>query len=101
MRHRRSSARYFSIAAVVLTLEVMNSAIESFLDKLYPEFDDEVGFIKDYMAGAVLIASMVALVVFVIYVLSSQYSEIKRFDSITINSNFSLNPLDFYCRILY
>ena len=50
-------------SALVLCLELVNTALESLLDRLHPGHDPEIGFIKDCMAGAVLIASFAALFV--------------------------------------
>lgn len=55
--------------AMVLSLEGMNTAIEIFADKLHPDFDKQIGNVKDVAAGAVLIASIVAAIIgFVIFV---------------------------------
>ena len=49
--------------ALVLALELMNSALEYLIDKLHPELAPEIKRAKDAAAGAVLIASTGALVV--------------------------------------
>ena len=55
--------------AMVLSLEGINTAIEIFADKLHPDFDKEIGKLKDVAAGAVLIASIVAAIIgFIIFV---------------------------------
>jgi diacylglycerol kinase len=55
--------------ALVLSLEAINTAIEILADKLHPDFDKEIGKVKDVAAGAVLIASIVAAIIgFVIFV---------------------------------
>lgn len=46
---------------LVLTLEVINTVIEDFLDILHPEHHAAVRRIKDTLAGAVLLAAFVAL----------------------------------------
>lgn len=48
--------------ALVLALELINSAIEGVIDLLHPQLHPEVKIIKDMVAGAVLIASLAALV---------------------------------------
>ena len=54
--------------ALVLSLEGINTAIEIFADKLHPDFDKEIGKVKDVSAGAVLIASIVAAIIgFIIF----------------------------------
>jgi len=53
---------------LVLGLEGINTAIETFLNKVHPGFDNEIGKAKDVAAGAVLIASIVAAIIgFVIF----------------------------------
>ena len=48
---------------LVLVAELLNSALETLADHLHPEQHPEVGAAKDIAAGAVLVASAVALVV--------------------------------------
>lgn len=55
---------------LVQSLEVANSAMEHFLDKLFQAHDVDVGIIKDCMAGAVLLASFSSLLVFALFLLS-------------------------------
>jgi undecaprenol kinase len=47
----------------VVTTEVINTAVEKLLDHLHPEQHDRVRFVKDAMAGAVLVAAVVAAMV--------------------------------------
>jgi diacylglycerol kinase len=47
----------------VLTIEIINTAIEKLLDLIHPESHKTIEYIKDAMAGAVLIASIIAFVV--------------------------------------
>ena len=49
------------VVGLVLAMELVNTALEKTLDIIKPRFDEQVGRIKDIMAGAVLIASLVAL----------------------------------------
>lgn len=53
---------------IVLALELINSAVEAILDRLHPEQHSEIGFVKDCLAGAVLIASIGSLIVFALFV---------------------------------
>jgi diacylglycerol kinase len=54
--------------ALVLGLEGINTAIETFLNKVHPGFDSEIGKAKDGAAGAVLIAAIVSAIIgFVIF----------------------------------
>jgi len=50
-----------SIGMVFIT-EAFNTAIEKLTDVVSPEHSEKAGMVKDIAAGAVLIASMVALV---------------------------------------
>jgi diacylglycerol kinase len=56
----------FFAVTLVIAMETINTAIEKLLDIIKPEKCREVEFIKDAMAGAVLIASVIALVVSVL-----------------------------------
>lgn len=53
-------------AALVISLEMVNTAIESLVDLVTRECKPEAGKIKDIAAGAVLFASIIAVVVGVI-----------------------------------
>ncbi len=48
--------------ALVLGLELLNSALEETLDHLHPQFHKNVGNAKDIAAGAVLLASIGAAI---------------------------------------
>ena len=52
----------------VLSLEMMNSGLERYIDKLTPQRDNRIGKVKDILAGGVLIAVifsvLIGLVVF-------------------------------------
>ncbi len=52
-----------SISALVLSLELANTAVEKYLDKYHPEHDHTIGLVKDIMAGAVLLASTGAIAI--------------------------------------
>ena len=47
----------------VLSLEIMNTAVEDIVDKISPERNEQAGRIKDLSAAAVLTFSMAALIV--------------------------------------
>lgn len=51
------------ISALVLSLELVNTAVERLVDKLSPGYDEDFGRVKDIMAGAVLVASLFAAVI--------------------------------------
>jgi diacylglycerol kinase len=56
--------------ALVLSLELVNSAIEYLIDHLHPEVAPEIKPAKDIFAGAVLVACLGALCVGVLMVLA-------------------------------
>lgn len=56
--------------ALVLGLELMNSALEALVDHLSPDEHPEVRLVKDMAAGGVLLASIGSLVCGVLLVLS-------------------------------
>ena len=43
--------------------ELFNTAIESLVDLVSPEYDEMAGFAKDVAAGAVLVAAIAAAVI--------------------------------------
>lgn len=49
--------------ALVLALELINSALEAVIDRLHPGFHDSIRVAKDMLAGAVLMMSVAALAV--------------------------------------
>jgi diacylglycerol kinase (ATP) len=49
------------VSALVIALEIVNSAIELLVDFVSPEYNEKAGKIKDMAAGAVLIAAIAAL----------------------------------------
>ncbi|TRZ75927.1 MAG: diacylglycerol kinase family protein [Bacteroidetes bacterium] len=49
-------------SALVLSLEIINTAMEFLVDLLSPEYHEKAGFVKDLSAAAVLISSAIALV---------------------------------------
>lgn len=51
------------VIGMVYCAELLNTAIEFLLDKLHPEFNDQIGKAKDIAAAAVLLASFIALVI--------------------------------------
>lgn len=57
------------VIAMVLSLELINSQIERFLDVIQPSYQPEVKLIKDISAAAVLIAALGAIVVGVVILL--------------------------------
>ncbi|MEO6016501.1 MAG: diacylglycerol kinase [Polaromonas sp.] len=63
----RPAALWWAILALVVGLvlvtELLNSALETLIDHLHPEAHPEIGAAKDIAAGAVMVASIVAVVV--------------------------------------
>ena len=51
------------ISAVIISFEMVNTAIERFVDAVSPEFNEKLGIVKDIMAGAVLFLSIVSVVI--------------------------------------
>ncbi len=49
--------------ALVLSLEILNTAIEYLVDLVSPEFNEKAGRVKDIAAAAVLTASIVVLII--------------------------------------
>ncbi|MET0308945.1 MAG: diacylglycerol kinase [Sphingomonas sp.] len=49
--------------ALVLALELVNSAMEAVIDRLHPEVHPAIGLAKDMLAGAVLVMSLASLLV--------------------------------------
>ncbi len=54
---------------LVLVAEMANTAIETLADRLHPGQHPEIGVVKDVAAGAVLVATLVAIGVGVAYLL--------------------------------
>ncbi len=51
------------VSGLVLSLELLNSALEHLADRVEPEFDHHIMRTKDAAAGAVLIAALAAAIV--------------------------------------
>jgi diacylglycerol kinase (ATP) len=49
--------------ALVIALEIVNTAVETLCDKLSPERSEHIGAVKDLCAGAVLTAAIAAAAV--------------------------------------
>jgi undecaprenol kinase len=60
---RLEAAMLFFAVILVFAIEIINTAIEKLLDIVHPESHAQIAFIKDALAGAVLIAAIIALVV--------------------------------------
>ena len=55
-----------AISALVLCLEIANTAVENLADIVHPERDQRIRIVKDCMAGAVLLAACFSVVIGVI-----------------------------------
>lgn len=53
----------FLLIFSVLTLELLNSALEKFVDILKPRLEIQVGTVKDIMAGMVFLVSIASLLI--------------------------------------
>jgi diacylglycerol kinase len=53
---------FFAVALVFAT-EITNTAIEKLLDVVHPESHYQIAYVKDALAGAVLIVSAIAIIV--------------------------------------
>jgi undecaprenol kinase len=53
---------------LVLTLEVINTAIEKLMDLIHSDLHPIIKIVKDTLAGAVLLASFIAVCVFVAFI---------------------------------
>lgn len=51
------------ISAVLFSLELTNTAIERLADKVSPEYNVQIGMVKDVMAGAVLVSCIFAIII--------------------------------------
>ena len=51
------------LITLVLILELLNSAIEKFLDVVSPRLSENVRLVKDIMAGAVVLASVCSVII--------------------------------------
>jgi diacylglycerol kinase len=60
---RLEAAVLFMAVILVFAIEIINTAIEKTFDLLHPEQHEVIRGVKDAMAGAVLIAAIIAIVV--------------------------------------
>ena len=81
----RPSAIWWALVALtcalVLALELINSALEGLIDLLHPEIHPEIKAIKDMLAGAVLAISCAALVVGVALVAAYVHAVLQSFET--------------------
>jgi undecaprenol kinase len=53
----------FFAVALVFAVEITNTAIEKLLDVVHPQSHSQIAYVKDALAGAVLIAASIAVIV--------------------------------------
>ncbi|BAO76973.1 diacylglycerol kinase [Winogradskyella sp. PG-2] len=53
----------FAMIGLVMSIEGLNTAVEYIADFIHPEYHKKIGLIKDVAAGAVFIASVVAVII--------------------------------------
>ena len=58
------------VTGLVLLAELFNSALETLTDHLHPDQHPEIGVAKDMAAGAVLVASAIAVLVGIAFVVA-------------------------------
>ena len=68
----------FAVSALTFSLELTNTAIERLADRISPEYDEEIGVVKDVMAGAVLVSSIFSIVIGVVIFLQPLLLFIQR-----------------------
>ncbi len=49
--------------ALVISMELMNTAVENFVDFVEPKYNEKVGKVKDIAAGAVLINALFSIII--------------------------------------
>ena len=54
-----------ALLAVALAAELFNAAFEALLDRLHPDYDPEIGAVKDMSSAAVLVINLAAGAAFV------------------------------------
>ncbi|SDR87037.1 diacylglycerol kinase family protein [Winogradskyella sediminis] len=52
-----------TMIGLVLSIEGLNTAVEAIADFIHPDYHKKIGLIKDVAAGAVLIASIAAVII--------------------------------------
>ena len=61
---------YILASSAVLSLELLNTALEHLLDALYPSIHPLIKRAKDCAAGAVLVASLSAILILLIFLIA-------------------------------
>lgn len=50
------------ISGLIISFELLNSAIEKLIDEIHPQYNKNLGIVKDYLAGAVLVLVIVSII---------------------------------------
>ena len=57
------AAIIFLVCFAILSVEMLNTAIEKICDFVHPDFSERIGLIKDISAGAVLLLAFVSVII--------------------------------------
>ena len=57
------AAIVFLVCFAILSVEMLNTAIEKICDFVHPDFSERIGLIKDISAGAVLLLAFVSVII--------------------------------------
>ena len=60
-------ALFLLLISTILSLELVNTALENVIDRLHPEEHESMRLAKDAAAGAVLVLSFTSIAVFLIF----------------------------------
>ncbi len=63
----------FLVSGSVIALEAINTAVEKLIDHVHPDQHAIIGIVKDTLAGAVLVMSATALLVFAAFLWGQFY----------------------------
>lgn len=57
-------------SCMMLSVELINSAFETYLDHFHPQFDRVVGLIKDILSASVFVTQVMTFIIFMLFVCS-------------------------------
>ncbi len=67
------------VSGLVILIELFNTAVERLADFVESDWNDKIGIIKDYCAGAVLISSLTSIIVGGLIFIPKIFEMIKNF----------------------
>jgi len=67
------------VISLILTLEIINTAVERILDVIEPNYDEKIGKIKDLISAAVLCVSLSSVVIAYLIVLPPLFRVLGKF----------------------